>query len=112
MSLGATSPDAIRQASAQWQIIWCADIVPQRRALSGRTGLSRRTISSRHSSRASVFMASVPGGGAEQALAAGLAERGQRAGAARFRRGEQRLEARIAAQRVELRPRVSVGATK
>ena len=51
--------------------------------------------------------------GAEQPLAAGLAERGQRVLAAGLRLGQQRLERGIAAQRVELpAAATSVGATK
>jgi hypothetical protein len=36
---------AILNASLRWQIIWCADMRPQRRWLSGRTVFKRRRIS-------------------------------------------------------------------
>jgi hypothetical protein len=34
-------PVPMRKASLKWHTIWCADIRPQRRALSGRTTLNR-----------------------------------------------------------------------
>src|SRR6185436_7960369 len=55
-SLARFSPVAIRKESERWQIIWCADICPQRLTLSGRTDRSRRMISALQWSRARVFM--------------------------------------------------------
>src|SRR6185295_12457727 len=91
----------MRKASLRWHTIWCADIRPHRRALSGRTDLSRWRISALSSSRASVFMAWPST--AEQSLPARLAERVQRLPAARFGLGQDFLEGGIAAQRVEVR---------
>src|SRR6266446_3784023 len=50
------SPVAMRRESARWQIIWGADMRPQRRALSGRIFFSRRRISSLSRRRARVFI--------------------------------------------------------
>jgi hypothetical protein len=45
----------MRQESLRWQTIWCADIRPQRAALSGRSTLSLWTISAASRALASVF---------------------------------------------------------
>src|SRR5882672_5250839 len=93
-------PRPMRKASARWHTIWGADMRPQRRALSGRTSRSRRRISVVSPGRARVFMAPGPSV-TQKPLAPGLAERGQRPIAARFRHRHDLLEAGIAAQRVE-----------
>ncbi len=52
----AFSPEAMRQPSARWHTIWCADIRPHRAGVSGLIVLNRRRISALHSSRAKVFI--------------------------------------------------------
>src|SRR5260221_14758943 len=73
---------------------------PQRRALSGPTSFRRRRTSALSLGRDRVFTARDPSP-SEKPLAAGLAERGPRAIAARFREGQDLLEPGIAAQGVE-----------
>src|SRR4029453_1069532 len=92
-------PRAMRKASPRWHTICGADMRPQRRVLSGRTSRRRRRTSVLSSGRARVFMAPSP---AEHPLAPRFAEGGQRALAARFGAGQDFLEPRIAAQRVEM----------
>src|SRR5260370_39168972 len=91
----------MRKASMRWHTIWAADMRPQRRALSGSTSFSRRRTSALSLGRARVFTARGPSL-SEEPLAAGLAERGQRAIAAPFRHRQDLLEPGIATQRVEV----------
>src|SRR5258708_28735523 len=91
----------MRKASTRWHTIWAADMRPQRRALSGSTSFSRRRTSALSLGRARVFTARGPSL-SEEPLAAGLAERGQRAIAAPFRHRQDLLEPGIATQRVEV----------
>jgi len=50
------SPNGPRNESAKWHIIWCADILPQRRVLSGRRLAIRAKTDSRTIGSASVFI--------------------------------------------------------
>src|SRR5437773_3807281 len=47
----------MRSASARWHTIWCADMRPHRRTLSGRISLNRRRISDLSCGCANVFIA-------------------------------------------------------
>src|SRR5688500_4375109 len=87
----------MRKASDRWHTIWCADMRPHRRTLSGRTVFNRRASSALSRGRARVFT-SPP----EKSLPACLAERGQRPPAARLRFRQHVLESGIVPERVEL----------
>ena len=85
-SLTSFPPLIIRNESLKWQIIWCADIRPQRRVLDGVMSLSLRTISARHSALASVFIRAAS---SQEPLPAGLAECGECFEPPRFGLGEK-----------------------
>ena len=97
----ALSPEAMRQPSARWHTIWCADIRPHRAGVSGLIVLNRRKISALHSSRAKVFTS---GSRAHQPLATGSTEGVKSASAAAFGLFQDLQEFRLLPQRVELRP--------
>ena len=92
------SPVAMLNASARWQTIWCAVILPQREALSACTVCSRRRTSDRSAARARVFMSA-----AEELLSARLAEGRPRTVTAGLRASDEVQEPGVSAQRVELR---------
>src|SRR3954453_17392690 len=101
-SLAERVPKATCAESIRWRTICGADIRPHRATLVGWSESSRPRISTTVSAWASVFIRLQGGSRSEQPIAAGLAERGQRAFAPRVRRGDERLELRILAECVEL----------
>src|SRR5688572_18477664 len=101
------SPEAMRQASARWHTIWCADIRPQRAGVSGPIVRRRCRISALHSARANVF---ITRSRAHEALATGGMERGERTCATGFGLFHERSELALLTQFVKLRPRGERGA--